>query len=67
MREIIRAGTEIVNSAFDQSGDVAEKLDEAEKKIEILIKKEDGTIETAPFDATEQTPETQQNEKQELF
>ena len=35
--------------------------------IEILIKKEDGTIETAPFDTTEQTPETEQNEKQELF
>ena len=53
------------------------KLDEAEKKIEILIKKQDGTIETAPFDTTEGTPEAAQNqsigepkensEEQELF
>ena len=40
----------------------ARKLDQAEKKIEILVKKQDGTIETAPFDTTEQTPEAAQNE-----
>jgi exodeoxyribonuclease VII small subunit len=38
------------------------KLDEAEKKIEILIKKQDGTIETTPFDTTQQTPREAQNE-----
>lgn len=53
------------------------KLDEAEKKIEILIRKQDGTIETAPFDTTEETPEAAQSqsidepkensEEQELF
>ena len=33
LREIIAAGSEIVNSAYDQSGEPSEKLDEAERKV----------------------------------
>ena len=35
----------------------SEKLDEAERKIEILSRKEDGTEERRPFETTEKDPE----------
>ena len=45
----------------------SQKLNEAEKKIELLSKKADGSVELKPFEAEDETAENDKEKEANLF